>query len=149
MKHIFTLTITILLFCFSSAAASPRIGHYPAGMCTRDFNLWGHASQCSCNEQELYDARAGLCFKDGDGEKIMVQGAMLTGMVAIGGETTGFVIKTPEEVSYELVLKVTDQEKLQKISGMWFEVTGDFINIMSVEMGARKAIIVDTLGVLE
>lgn len=149
MKKISILTICVLLIAFSSSTASPRIGQRTVGICTRDSNLWGYASLCSCKEQEVYDDRAGLCLEDGEGEKITVQGPISTGMVAIGVESTGFVIKTPEEVSYELILKVADQKKLQNLSGQWFEVAGEFIIIKSVEITERKAIIVDTLAVLE
>lgn len=149
MKKISTLVICLLSITFSLATASPRTGQRPEGVCLRDFNLWGHASNCSCKEQKVYDDRAGLCLEDGDGVKIIVQGPISAGMVAIGGETTGFVIKTPEGVSYELILKVADQKKLKKLSGLWFEVAGEFIVINSVEIAERKAIIVDTLAVLE
>ncbi|BHH85330.1 hypothetical protein LA52FAK_36190 [Desulforhopalus sp. 52FAK] len=79
----------------------------------------------------------------------MVQGPILTDMVAIGGETTGFVLNTPQNAAYELIVTVADQKKLQTIGNIWFEVTGDLINIISVEHGPRQAIIVETLRVLE
>jgi hypothetical protein len=76
-------------------------------------------------------------------------GAVSAGLAAIGGETTGFEIKTQAEGSYELILKVVDQEKLSTLDGMWFEVVGELITIESVERKDRKAIIVDKLAVLE
>lgn len=149
MKNISILTICVLLATWTSAMASPRNGQRPEGTCTRDLNLWGHASHCACKNEELYDDRPGLCLQNGEGEKVTVQGPISAGMVAIGGETTGFVIKSQEETSYELILKLSDQEKLQKLTGQWFEIAGEFILIKSVEIPARKAIIVDTLSVLE
>ncbi len=149
MKRVLCILILATLFFTSSAMGSPRVGHNPTGMCTRDFNPWGHASTCSCDNNAIYDERAGLCFTDGETEKITVQGPVSAGMAAIGGETTGVVLETADNITYELIVTVADREKLQKISGMWFEVTGDFINITSVTRGERRAIIVDTLGVLE
>jgi len=150
MNPTLIVTFFILLFASTVAIASPQNGQYPSGMCTRDINPWGHASQCSCEDDELYDARAGLCLKGtAENEKIMVQGLVSTGMVAIGGETTGIALKTSADISYELIVKVIDQEKLQKLNGMWFEVEGDVINIISVERDPRRAIIVETLNVLE
>ena len=149
MKTIVLLFIVMGFSSLSSAIASPKDGHLPEGICTKDINPWGQASKCSCKDNELYDPRAGLCFKDNNREKIMAQGPISSGMMAIGGETTGFVLTTPKDLSYELILKVTDQKKLQTIGNIWFEVTGDFINIISVERGPRQAIIVDTLNVLE
>lgn len=149
MKKISILAICIFLISISSATASPRTGQRPEGICTRDINPWGHSSQCSCKEQEVYDDRSGLCLENNEGEMITVQGAISTGLVAIGGETTGFVIQPPEGVSYELILKEEDQKKLQNLNGQWFEVAGEFILIQSIEIAERKAIIVDALAVLE
>lgn len=139
----------ILLLSASIAFASPRVGTRPEGICTRDLNLWGQASRCTCDQGQIYDQRAGLCLEDVKGEEIIVQGAVAAAMAAIGGETTGFEITTPEAHTYELILKVPDQEKLRKLDGMWFEVTGELIIIDSVERKGRKAIIANTLAVLE
>jgi hypothetical protein len=139
----------IMLLSASCALASSRVGKRPDGICTTDFNLWGHSSQCSCEQGKVYDQRAGLCLEEGDVEEITVQGAVSTGLAAIGGETTGFEIKTQAKDTFELILKVADQEKLSTLDGMWFEVVGELISIESVEREERKAIIVDKLAVLE
>ena len=139
----------IILFSASCALASPRVGNRPDGICTGDSNLWGHSSQCFCDQGKIYDQRAGLCLEDKEVEEITVQGAVSAGMAAIGGETTGFEIKTPAENSYELILKVVDQQKLSTLNGMWFEVVGELVKIESVERKQRPAIIVKKLAVLE
>ena len=149
MKKISIITVCLAFLACSSALASPRTGQRSVGICTSDFNLWGHSSQCSCDQGKVYDQRAGLCLDDGEAEEITVQGAVSAGMAAIGGETTGFEIKTQAEESYELILKVVDQEKLSTLDGMWFEVVGELINIESVERKERKAIVVEKLAVLE
>lgn len=149
MKKISVITICIVLLIFSSALAAPRSGQQPEGICTRDLNLWGHASRCSCQDGKVYDSRAGLCLVNTKGEMFMVQGAILADMAAIGGETTGISIETEKDGTYELILQSTDQEKLKKLNGMWFEVVGEFIIIESVEIKERRAIIVEKLAVLE
>lgn len=135
--------------CAAASTASIRIGHVPDGICTRDFNLWGHASSCNCDEGAVYDDRAGLCLEGEESEKIIVQGAISAGMAAIGGETTGFLIETSEAKSFELILKLEDQQKLTKLSGLWFEIEGEPIIIESVEMKHRQVLIVDVIRVLE
>ena len=149
MKRIAIITVCLTFLACSSAPASPRTGQRSVGICTSDFNLWGHSSQCSCDQGMIYDQRAGLCLEDTLVKEITIQGVVSAGMAAIGGETTGFEITTKEEESYELILKVVDQEKLSTLDGMWFEVVGELINIESVERKERKAIIVDKLAVLE
>ena len=148
MRNILLALLSVVLFS-SSVWASPRTGVRPEGICTSDFNLWGHSSQCSCAKGSVYDQRAGLCLDAADAEEITVSGPVTTGMAAIGGETTGFEITTKEEITYELILKVADQEKLGGLDKMWFEVTGELIIIEGVEREDRKAIIAETLGVLE
>lgn len=149
MRKTSNIAVCIILFTFSSAMASPRVGQRAAGICTRDLNLWGHASQCSCDPGIIYDERSGLCLQGDDIEHVMVQGALTTGIVAIGGETTGFMIETSEGDSYELILRTADQEKLAKLNGMWFEIEGELINIDSLEITGRKAIVADKVAVLE
>jgi hypothetical protein len=149
MKLILFLVISAVIFFVSSVNATPRSGLRPQGICTSDINSWGHASQCSCSDGEVYDERSGLCLKRDGAEKIMAQGTVSSGMMAIGGETTGFTIKTSDGTSYELILKTADQEKLSKLSGMWFEIEGELITIEGVEIKDRKVIIADRVAVLE
>ena len=148
MKNILLAALCILLFS-ASVWAAPRTGMRPEGICTSDFNLWGHSSQCSCADGKEYDQRAGLCLDASEAEKITVSGPISAGMAAIGGETTGFEITSKEGDTYELILKVADQEKLSSLDKMWFEVTGELIIIEGVERKERQAIIAESLGVLE
>lgn len=149
MKIVVLFNICILFLTISSAIAAPRIGQRPEGICTLDINTWGNPSQCFCEKPDIYDNRAGLCFDNSGSEKITVHGTLLAGIAAIGGETTGFVIETKVGGSYELILKLDEQKKLNKLSGQWFEVSGEYITIKSVEIAERKAIIVEKLAVLE
>ena len=148
MKNILLASFCILLLS-SAVWAAPRTGVRPGGICTSDFNPWGQSSQCSCTDGRGYDQRAGLCLDSEEAEEIRVSGAIAAGIMAIGGETTGFEITSKEGDTYELILKVADQEKLNSLDKMWFEVTGELIIIEGVERKDRKAIIAETLGVLE
>ena len=148
MKHILLASFYLLLLG-SSAWAGPRSGVHPEGICTSDFNPWGHSSQCSCSNERIYDQRSGLCLDKAEAQEIMISGPISSGLAAIGGETTGFEITSKEGDTYELILKVADQEKLSSLDQMWFEITGELITIEGVERPDRKAIIAETLGVLE
>ncbi|WP_136809018.1 hypothetical protein [Desulfosediminicola flagellatus] len=143
------IAICVVLVTTSCAMALPRVGQRPEGICTRDLNLWGNASQCSCTTGDVYNERSGLCLQGDNIEQITVQGAIIAGMMAIGGESTGFSIKTPEGDSYELILTTADQDKFTRLNGMWFEVEGELITIDSVKIKGRKAIIADRIAVLE
>lgn len=149
MKSHLTAIICLILLTATPLLASPRVGKQPEGICTRDINPWGHAGSCSCDTDQVYDERAGLCLRGSSIQQILVQGSVVADAVAIGAETTGFVIKTQDMKSYELILKMTDQIKIKKISGLWFEVEGELITIESVELQNRDAIIVERLAVLE
>lgn len=149
MKKATSLILVTMLYTASCTAASPRAGQSPNGLCTRDINPWGHASQCSCDEGSIYDERAGLCLHGSPGQRVMLRGRVTAGVMAIGGETTGFVITTPQNDSYELILKVADQEKMTRLDGLSFEVEGELLIIESVERKQRKAIIAERIAILE
>lgn len=149
MKHLLKMAFCLVFITVSCAMASPRIGQTPEGICTRDINLWGNAGQCTCDDGKIYDDRAGLCIEGEENEQILVQGPVSTQMAAIGGETTGIVITTPEGESYELIVPLADQEKMKKLDGLWFEIAGELITIKSTELQERRAIIVDKIAVLE
>ncbi len=148
MRNILLASFSLILLG-SSAWAGPRSGVQPEGICTSDFNPWGHSSQCSCADERTYDQRSGLCLDQAEAQEITVSGPISSGLAAIGGETTGFEITTKEGDTYELILKVADQEKLSSLDQMWFEVAGELITIEGVERKDRQAIIAETLGVLE
>ncbi len=142
----------ILLIVFSTslpAMATPRIGIQPEGICTRDINPWGQASHCSCSGGNMYDERSGLCLQGDAAQKIMVQGTVSTGIMAIGGESTGTVIKTSEGLSYELILKSTDQQKVSQSGTKWCKIEGELITMEGVEINDRKIIIADTVTLSE
>ncbi len=148
MKRTICIALWLLLFT-TSAIAAPRVGSEPERMCTRDTNLWGYASQCACANGKIYDERSGLCLQGHAAEKIIVQGVISSGIMAIGGETTGVMITTSEGISYELILKISDQKDLLKFSGMMFEIEGELITVNGVEIQDRKVIIADKVTLLK
>lgn len=149
MKTLVPALLCLMLLNAGCATSSPPLGTMAQGICTRDLNPWGHASQCSCEPGWQYDQRAGLCLDSGEALPIMVQGKLMAGVMAIGGETTGFVITTSQGEPYDLFLKMADQEKLLKLDGLTLEVEGDELVIQSLERNERKAIIVEKISVLE
>lgn len=148
MKTVSWLCVCFLLAAVSLAIASARIGQRPVGICTNDINVWGNSSSCTCNEGN-YDERSGLCLVGNGAESVRVQGKVTAGVMAIGGETTGYIISTPEGETYELILKMDDRQKLDRLSGLWFEIEGELVVIQSPELAERKAIIVEKIAHLE
>ena len=75
------------------------------------------------------------------------EGTLQTGIVAIGGETTGIVLKTKADGQYELDLNKSDQ--LQKLAdtlnGKKVVVEGDYKPRAGVEVKERRIILVKAL----
>ncbi len=145
-------TLSILLtslFAVSFQAQAAWIVEPSHAMaCTKDANPWGHSSRCACPEATQYNEKLGKCTR-GEKYPILVQGTLRTGLVFIGGETTGFELQT-EDGKFELVLSLADQEKLaQKGNGLPFEVSGEFVLRYGVERPLRPTIIVDTINWLD
>jgi hypothetical protein len=116
-------------------------------VCTQDFNPWGHSSRCQCPEASVWNQKIGECLK-GEKYPILVQGVIRSDVFAIGGETTGIELQTADG-TFELVVKLEDQEKLQRANGLYFEVSGEFVLKRGVERPWRPTIIVDSLAWLE
>ncbi|WP_141733307.1 hypothetical protein [Oligoflexus tunisiensis] len=142
--------ILFSLISVTSAAQGAEIFPTENLGCTKDLNPWGKPSRCFCPVESRYDARLGSCVI-GEYESITVSGQVVTGIVAIGGETTGIALRTFEnpDVSYELVVTREDRRILSRLNGLPFEVEGDFIELPGLETGARPAIIVKELRWLD
>ena len=129
---------------FAGKSVEPE-GIYPSGVCTRDFNPWGHASRCACPDTYQYEQRAGLCIpKDSSLEEIETEGTLRAGVVAIGGETTGVELIT-DQGSYELILERKELDTISRYDGLTVEVTGDLIYLPKVEKASRPALIVKNI----
>ena len=80
-------------------------------------------------------------------KKVEVKGTLKTGVVAIGGETTGVVVTTEKEGSYELDLgKNKDpQDKADKLNGKAVVVAGELTVRKGGEVKERRIIAVSSL----
>lgn len=145
MKSNMFLSVFLVIFLAFTANVEARTGQRPEGICTRDLNLWGHASHCSCSDGQVYDERTGLCLRRAVPEKIVIRGVISSGMMAIGGETTGFQLTTSEGIVYELILKDSEQVKLLKQGETEFELEGELVTFEGVEIKERSIFVVDRM----
>ncbi len=118
-------------------------------ICTRDLNPWRQASNCSCPLDTHYDQRIGYCV-EGSAPRISALGEIRTDVVAIGGETTGVLLKGLDRKQFELVLS---NQLLEEIQGLekkdqLFEVRGEYIELPGIEISRRPAIIVNSIDAL-
>ena len=83
---------------------------------------------------------------DGEGKKVEVKGKLRTGIVAIGGETTGIILET-DQGTFELDPGKSRElrEKAAKLDGKMVAITGILHVREGVEVKARKIIAVNTL----
>ncbi len=144
MKTIWSVISALFLASQAQAAWIVPMGVVP---CTLDINEWGHSGNCACPEGSSYNSKIGQCLK-GDRYPILTQGKLRAGVSYIGGETTGFELETAEG-TFELVVKLSEQEKLLKADGLFFEATGEFVLVRGVERPFRPTIIVESLNWLE
>lgn len=84
--------------------------------------------------------------KDKEAKKVELTGTLSTGIVAIGGETTGTIIKT-QEGTFELDIgKQKDlREKAEKLSGKTVTVVGTLAIRRGVEVKERRIVTVTSL----
>lgn len=145
------LSISALISMSAAFAATAEAAEVVPGdgnlLCTRDFNAWGHASQCQCPSGSTYEKRSAYCLK-GELEAIESVGAVSTEVSAIGGETTGIVLQSSEQDMYELILPLRIQKELteSEANGTIYQVQGDYLEVPGVETGARPTIIVNSLS---
>ena len=71
-------------------------------------------------------------------------GILETGRMAIGGETTGIVLKTKQK-TFELLLSPADKVIAHKLNGKSVSVTGEFHTRKGVERPDRKVLKVSKL----
>jgi hypothetical protein len=120
--------------------ASTWIQNYKPASCTRDVNDWGNPSVCLCPETAEYVERIGECVTN----QVTLQGEIKTGIYAIGGETTGVILKTEKGV-FELVLSRNQVAEIEENDDMLYEVSGIVYIKQGVERGARRILVVDQL----
>jgi hypothetical protein len=84
---------------------------------------------------------------DGEGRKVEVTGTLRTGVVAVGGETTGVVLRT-ERGTFDLDLGPSGElrGKAAGLDGKRVTVTGRLRVRPGVEAAERRVVAVETLG---
>jgi hypothetical protein len=89
--------------------------------------------------------------RDGDHyAKVEIKGVIQTNMAAIGGETTGTVIKVGD-LSWELDLgenKVL-QELAERLNGKTVLIKGTLMRVKGTEIGERNVVVVESLSAFD
>jgi hypothetical protein len=91
-------------------------------------------------------AEPGEKAKDKGGKKVELTGTLRTGIVAIGGETTGTVIETKKgKFELEFGKQKELRKKAEKLNGKDVTVTGTLEVRKGVEVKERKIVTVTSL----
>ncbi len=140
MKFILSLFFASIIATSASAVTIVPVENQ---ICTRDLNLWGQPSRCSCPDEVSYDQRIGKCVI-GEVEPIVVSGELLTGVSAIGGETTGFVLSDANRGDFELILTRPLRAEFSELdtSGTMYQIEGEYVLVEGIEIPERPTIIV-------
>jgi hypothetical protein len=96
----------------------------------------------------LMPARGAIQQPPQEGQRITVSGTLHTGIVAIGGETTGYAIETADGRMIELQLNRAQQQRANRLDGRQIEVTGRLTIVQGVERPDREVIIVERMRVI-
>jgi hypothetical protein len=88
-------------------------------------------------------ARAGDKDKK-EGKKVELKGIVKTGIVAIGGETTGTIVET-KEGNYELAVSKELRVDVDKLNKMEAIVTGTLVIRKGLAVKERKIVTVETI----
>jgi hypothetical protein len=89
-----------------------------------------------------------LLAKEKDHTMQVYQGTLQTGVMAIGGETTGVVLKTSQG-SWELVLNDAQKKTISSFHNKEVEIKGTATTLPGVERLDRKAITVESITLKE
>jgi hypothetical protein len=82
---------------------------------------------------------------DPNGQQIEVTGTLETGMMAIGGETTGVELTADDKTNYELALRGKLAKQAEDLNGKRVTVKGTLRTVDSTERKGRKIISVSSL----
>jgi hypothetical protein len=85
--------------------------------------------------------------KKGQAKKVEMTGTLKTGIFAIGGETTGTIIQTKKEGSFELDFGKNKELRAlaERLDGKQVTVTGTLTIRAGVEIRKRRIIAVETM----
>lgn len=141
MKFLKSLFLASLFF--SSISQAAIVLKTPTMACTRDLNEWGKASQCQCPEATNYNQKIGECLV-GETWPILVEGVIRSKEA----DTKGVILET-KFGRFPLILKGEEIEKLSRVNGLPFEVSGELVLTTDKRMTPKSIIIVDTLSWLD
>jgi hypothetical protein len=127
----------------ASAAQAAWVVKTEGLACTEDYNAWGHGSYCPCPEGTVYNQKIGECLA-GAPYPIMVSGVLHSKHA----KTKGVSLET-QFGRFQLVVKLTELEKLERADQLYFEVEGEFILMPTENSEARPTIIVESIHWLE
>jgi hypothetical protein len=149
MKPIYRFMLLLIFMPVAELSAAELVRFEDDVICTRDINPWGKPSHCSCPEEARYDRRIGRCLV-GDADLVTVEGPISENMLAIGGETTGFVVSNENKGDFELVLSFEQKYLISEAEsrGLTYKIDGELINVPGVEIEKRPTILVDKLEIL-
>ncbi len=87
-----------------------------------------------------------LCIAEagGTGKKVELRGTIKTGIVAVGGETTGTILET-KDGAYELAVPKELRPQVDAIGGKAATVTGVLTVRKGIEVKERKIVTVETV----
>jgi hypothetical protein len=124
MKNFTALVFTGI---FAVPAFSATIAPASASICTRDFNPWGHASQCECPSETRYERRVGQCIQ-GQAVEISIEGSIVPARNDEGDVVAYKVTKSGAE-SFKIVLPLALRERFasETYQDVKFRLKGDLI----------------------
>ena len=130
-------SILLVAFMFGGVEASWA---QQLSSCSADKNPWGQPRSCGCVgvAKSYYNPYLGECQAQAvPAATSTLVGTVKTGIMAIGGETTGIMLSTPG-ASVELLFPVEQLSTIRKLDGKKIRVTGWKFTVIGVE---RKRII--------
>ena len=123
-------------------------GSPPTAPCTGKLNSWGWPDACPCARLYRYQPSMGLCVSEKQViQPSSVRGKLQGGFMAIGGETSGYILKTsPNQEELEVVFKQEDFGKISAMVGQFVKITGFKFVPHGVERKNRRAILVKAMA---
>jgi hypothetical protein len=136
--------------------STPRLRSMPVPLISHGF--WSHSNGDSVMNKLLATIVTAIGFilplvlsaagRDGDHyAKVEIKGIIQTDMVAIGGETTGTVIKVGDlSLDLDLGENRTLQELVERLHGKTVLIKGTLTRIKGIERGERDVVVVESLS---